>query len=1036
MKYAFILQTGGTVKMSFNSALNRYWVQLRGRIAGAFFGALIVIFAPLLVSIAVPSFLQSASAGCVPTTGFNLTASGETVTLTMTANPWTACMNRPGSTSVYYSTSATGPWTNQVGATVGVYPYNMTWVKTGLTPGVTYYFAVDAKDRVGNAGANAAYFTWPTNPREPAVKSITVPSVSASISYAHGGGSGSAPATPTTTTTGSTFTTPANTYTRTGYAFAGWFDGTNKYAAGATYPATGRVLRNVTLTAQWLAETSYSISYAAGSGSGTAPTTPTSVTSGSTFTTPANTFTRTGYSFAGWSDGTNTYAAGATYPLTGSVSSNVTLTATWLGDTKTISYVAGGGTGSAPATPTSVLYAATFTTPANTFTRTGYSFVGWSDGTDRYAAGVTYPSTGSVSRNVTLTAAWVANVRSETLATDSWAWSDQADVGDHNWHALASSSDGSRLYAASESCGLSACLGGVVDAGGIWVSSDYGVTWTAIDSTNGRKWFSMATNSNGTKVVAVDRGGDIWTSVDSGATWTARRAGGAVHNWESVASSSDGDYLVAVASDGFIFTSIDSGETWTNYTPSGITGFTGVSSSNDGSRLAATTWSSGIYTSSNYGQTWTRRTLTVPNPSDTTLLQMVSMSGDGRRLVTGSRPYSSNGGITFTSSDYGVSWTSSAQTSYDYIGFASSGDGSRVAAAIYGQTGVSTSSDYGVTWSYQPTGSRGVIPIATNIDGSLLFVGGYGGHLWTGSIPRARVVAVVASATSAVVPAATNTPATSLAFAETTNTSAVRITPMDNPTSTDATPFDLARASIFDIAVVNISGPVEICVDGGASVRLWHYTNGAWVDVTTRQTETQTCGLTSSFSPFATAPFKVSQAQADVTVRAVSDEAAKAAAEAAAAKREAEKQAARADITSNLKDSKDLSVETFATAEIAGITAKNIALVQAELRALPEESRMDINQILKVARKYEVVGNIGSDRITYLQSNSFIEIGLIPATSKNKVALVAAIRKLPESARDTYAEIKAAIDVETSKIKTRSDRLAAIISRNSSRSSR
>jgi hypothetical protein len=259
---------------------------------------------------------------------------------------------------------------------------------------------------------------------------------------------------------------------------------------------------------------------------------------------------------------------------------------------------------------------------------------------------------------------------------------------------------------------------------------------------------------------------------------------------------------------------------------------------------------------------------------------------------------------------------------------------------------------------------------------------------------------------------------------------------MDNPASATATPFDLASASIFDISVVNISGPVEICVDGGPSVRLWHFTNGAWVDVTTRQTETQTCGLTSSFSPFATAPFKISQAQADVSVRAVSDEAAKAAAEAAAAKREAEKKAARADITSNLKNSKDLSVETFATAEIAGITATNIASVQAELLALPEESRLDINQVLKVARKYEVVGNIGSDRINYLQSNSFIEIGLIPATSKNKVALVAAVRKLPESARDTYAEIKAAIDAETSKIKTRSDRLTAIISRNASRSSR
>jgi len=994
------------------------------------------ILLTLLVSILSPNLLQTASAGCVPTSQFTLTSSGTTVTLTTSANAWTSCVARPGSTSVFYSTSATGPWTTQVGSTVGVYPNNMTWVQTGLTPGLTYYFAVDAKDRVGNAGANTLYTTWPTNPRDPVVKSITVPTVSASITYAHGGGSGSAPTTPTTTTTGSTFVTPSNTYTRTDYTFAGWFDGTNKYAAGATYPVIGRVSGNVTLTAQWLALTSYSISYAAGSGEGSAPTTPTSVTSGSTFTTPANTYSRTGYSFAGWSDGTNTYAAGATYPVSGSVSANVTLTATWLADTKSISYVAGGGTGSAPATPTTVSYGSTFTTPANTFSRTGYSFVGWSDGTDRYAAGVRYPTTGSVTRNVTLTAAWVANVASTTLATDSWAWNDQADVGDHNWHALASSSDGSRLYAASESCGLSACNLGVVDAGGIWVSSDYGATWTAIGSTNGRHWFSIATNSNGTKVVAVDRGGDIWTSVDSGATWTARRAGGAVRNWESVASSSDGDYLVAVASDGFIFTSIDSGVNWTNYTPSGVTGFTGVSSSNDGSRLAVTTWASGLYTSSNYGQTWTLRTLPAPDPSQPTHLQMVSMNGDGSRLVTGTRANNSNGGFIFTSANYGVTWTASAPSGLDYIGFASSGDGSRVAAAIFGQAGVSTSLDYGVTWSLQSTGNRGVIPIATNIDGSLLFVGGYGGHLWTGSIPRSRVVAVVASATSATVPAATNTPAAALAFAETTNTSAVRITPMDNPASASSTPFDLTNASIFDIAVVNISGPVEICVDGGPSIRLWHFTNGVWVDVTTRQTENQTCGLTTSFSPFATASLKASQAQADVSVKAASDEAAKAAAEAAAAKREAEKQAARADITSKLKSTKDLTVDSFAKAEIPGITATNIAAVQAELLALPEATRTDINQVLKVAHKYEVVGNIGSDRINYLQSNSFIEIGLIPATSKNKVALVAAVRKLPESARDTYAEIKAAIDAETAKLKTRSDRLAAVISRNASRSTR
>ena len=76
--------------------------------------------------------------------------------------------------------------------------------------------------------------------------------------------------------------------------------------------------------------TTFTISYAAGTGgSGSAPGSPTSVMSSSTFTTPANTYTRAGYTFAGWSDGSATYAAGTTYPASGGVSGNVTLTATW-----------------------------------------------------------------------------------------------------------------------------------------------------------------------------------------------------------------------------------------------------------------------------------------------------------------------------------------------------------------------------------------------------------------------------------------------------------------------------------------------------------------------------------------------------------------------------------------------------------------------------------------------------------------------------------------------------------------------------------
>ncbi|NBO57107.1 MAG: hypothetical protein EBU84_21495, partial [Actinobacteria bacterium] len=83
-----------------------------------------------------------------------------------------------------------------------------------------------------------------------------------------------------------------------------------------------------------------SISYVANGGTGIAPNSPTSFTNGTTFTTPANSFSRTGYTFAGWSDGVNTYAAGATYPASGTVSTNVTLTAQWTANTYAVRLIA------------------------------------------------------------------------------------------------------------------------------------------------------------------------------------------------------------------------------------------------------------------------------------------------------------------------------------------------------------------------------------------------------------------------------------------------------------------------------------------------------------------------------------------------------------------------------------------------------------------------------------------------------------------------------------------------------------------------
>jgi hypothetical protein len=160
--------------------------------------------------------------------------------------------------------------------------------------------------------------------------------------------------------------------------------------------------------------------------------------------------------------------------------------------------------------------------------------------------------------------------------------------------------------------------------------------------------------------------------------------------------------------------------------------------------------------------------------------------------------------------------------------------------------------------------------------------------------------------------------------------------------------------------------------------------------------------------------------------------AAKAAEAAAAAKREAEVKAARVDITNKLAKSEKFTLDNFKQAEIAGVTADNFASVQAEILALPAESRTDITQILKVARKFEVVGKIASEQIARLPMNLFVEVGLIPADSKYKTSLIREVRLASASERDSFAEIQKIIAAETAKIQARKDRLSCLIARSES----
>ncbi len=156
--------------------------------------------------------------------------------------------------------------------------------------------------------------------------------------------------------------------------------------------------------------TNYTVTFSANLGTGTMANETSSVPKNLT----ANTFTRAGYTFAGWNTAANgsgtAYANNANYAF----SANVTLYAQWTANASdAFSYAAGGGTGTAPASG-SGLNGTTITLAANTFTRTGFTFTGWNDGTTTYAAGATY-TLASAGAAIIFTAQWTPVVGTFTV---------------------------------------------------------------------------------------------------------------------------------------------------------------------------------------------------------------------------------------------------------------------------------------------------------------------------------------------------------------------------------------------------------------------------------------------------------------------------------------------------------------------------------------------------------------------------------------------------------------------------------------------
>ena len=199
-----------------------------------------------------------------------------------------------------------------------------------------------------------------------------------------------------------------NTFTRSGFTFAGWAitaGGAVGYTNGASYTMG---TANVTLYAQWTANGTFTVTFDANGGTGTMA----NQTASSATALSSNSFTRTGYTLAGWArtaGGTVVYTNGASYPFT----AKATFYAVWTPNSNTITFDANGGTGTM--STQTLATDATANLNTNTFTRVGFTFDGWATtagGTVAYIDGASY-TMGTA--NVILYAQWTAITYSITF---------------------------------------------------------------------------------------------------------------------------------------------------------------------------------------------------------------------------------------------------------------------------------------------------------------------------------------------------------------------------------------------------------------------------------------------------------------------------------------------------------------------------------------------------------------------------------------------------------------------------------------------
>lgn len=205
--------------------------------------------------------------------------------------------------------------------------------------------------------------------------------------------------------------------------------------------------------------------------------------------------------------------------------------------------------------------------------------------------------------------------------------------------------------------GISKFASSGYEEGGLYLSTNYGSTWTFVPLIG--YWYKVAISDNGQYMLAVEQYGKAYQSTNYGSTWSELSTG--IDSYRGAALSGSGQYQMITISNtsaSSVLVSLNYGSSWSTVLIASYENFNScaINSSGEFFYVGFGAGNAGVKRSLNYGASWSFLSF----PSITGFVSDINCTADGEKLVA---PVFGNPNGLVKSLNYGSSWVTTGTSS-------------------------------------------------------------------------------------------------------------------------------------------------------------------------------------------------------------------------------------------------------------------------------------------------------------------------------------------------------------------------------------